>query len=102
MAKQDKRSAEAAVYRKLYSTARWIRLREWHKSHNPLCAYCLEREEVSEAEVVDHIRPHKGDLELFWDPNNLQSLCRECHDGRKQSEERGRNYIAFGADGWPL
>lgn len=42
------------------------------------------------AEVVDHIIPHRGDLDLFHDPENWQSLCKHCHDSTKaQIESRG-------------
>lgn len=40
------------------------------------------------AEVVDHIRPHRGDKALFWDRDNWQPLCTACHSGPKQREER--------------
>ena len=40
--------------------------------------------------VVDHIEPHRGDLKLFWDKSNLQSVSKEWHDKTKQSlEKRG-------------
>lgn len=41
------------------------------------------------AECVDHIRPHKGDQELFWDPANLQSLCDSCHSRKTATEDGG-------------
>lgn len=34
---------------------------------HPLCAMCSTVERLVAATVVDHIRPHKGDLTLFWD-----------------------------------
>lgn len=40
------------------------------------------------ATVVDHIKPHRGDRELFWDKSNWQPLCTPCHSGAKQREER--------------
>jgi 5-methylcytosine-specific restriction enzyme A len=43
---------------------------------------------VASATVADHITPHKGDPVLFWDPDNLQSLCAACH-GRKTATEDG-------------
>lgn len=82
--------------------ARWKKIRHAHLSCDPLCAYCRESEDITIAEVVDHIRPHKGDAELFWDPRNLQSLCKACHDGRKQREELGQTVVTFGPDGWPV
>lgn len=38
--------------------------------------------------VADHRRPHRGDPVLFWDEGNVWCLCKTCHDGAKQSEER--------------
>jgi len=40
--------------------------------------------------VADHRIPHRGDPDLFWDPDNLQTLCKPCHDGAKQAAERAR------------
>lgn len=39
------------------------------------------------ATVVDHIRPHRGDMRLFWDHSNWQGLCKHCHDMHKQRIE---------------
>ena len=52
--------------------------------------------------VVDHIRPHKGDEVLFFDPANLQAICKECHDSRKQLIERHGFDPTVGEDGWPI
>lgn len=38
--------------------------------------------------VADHIRPHRGDPALFWWADGIQCLCKPCHDGAKQREER--------------
>lgn len=102
MAKSSKRSQEAEAYRRLYKTRRWASLRELHLSQSPLCVYCLKSETVNPADVVDHVRPHKGDLRLFWDRDNLQSLCASCHDKTKQKQEKGQEVIFFGPDGFPL
>lgn len=97
----DGRSAEAAEYRKLYDTARWKRLREAVRAEQPLCVMCLRDDVVTEADVVDHIKPHHGDHLLFFDMSNLQPLCKQHHDRDKQQMERG-TYIEFGPDGWPV
>lgn len=66
---------------------------EWTKAslnfrkQNPLCAKCLERDIVTAATCVDHIRPHKGNQDLFWDQSNWQSLCDSCH-GAKSAKEK--------------
>ncbi len=32
------------------------------------------------ATQTDHVEPHRGDLEKFWDrEHNWQALCRACH-----------------------
>jgi 5-methylcytosine-specific restriction endonuclease McrA len=86
---------------RLYSTARWKRLRERQLAIEPLCQFCLEGEVIEVATVADHITPHKGDEVLFFDPDNLQSLCKPCHDSTKQRIELGQDVVTFGADGWP-
>lgn len=40
---------------------------------------CKEQGLYTLAEVTDHIRPHKGDRLLFWDPLNRQSMCSRCN-----------------------
>lgn len=54
------------------------------------------------ATIVDHIVPHKGDLVLFHDPENLQSLCKPCHDRDKAAIERGNAVTYYGVDGYPI
>lgn len=39
--------------------------------------------------LVDHIIPHKGDMELFWDRNNWQAMAKECHDKKTATEDGG-------------
>ena len=29
----------------------------------------------------------------FWDTANWQALCKPCHDGRKQSEDKRANSV---------
>lgn len=69
-------------WRHLYRTSRWLRARLLWLANNPLCAECERNGQTQEASVVDHIQPHRGDLSLFWDATNWQSLCLSCH-GRK-------------------
>ncbi|GIW48990.1 MAG: HNH endonuclease [Caloramator sp.] len=77
------------TYKYLYNTARWKRLRIKFLKEHPLCEECKRNGVVTLAEVVDHIIPHKGNKELFWDEENLQALCKECHDS-KTAKEDGR------------
>jgi 5-methylcytosine-specific restriction enzyme A len=69
---------------------------------NPWCAFCARRGVHTRATVVDHIRPHKGNLSLFWSRGNWQPLCGPCHDGAKQAEERTGRVRGCDSDGVPL
>ena len=64
-------------------TSVWDKARAKHLMRKPACVRC-----GAAATVVDHIKPHKGDSELFWLKSNWQSLCRNCHNSAKQREER--------------
>lgn len=75
--------------RELYKTARWQRLRKRVLLGHPLCVECEHRGKITPATVVDHVVSHKGNLELFWDEDNLQPLCKNCHDS-KTAKEDGR------------
>lgn len=70
-------------------TSRWQKYRITYLVRNPLCAECLKVDKVVPATVVDHIKPHKGDHKLFWDPKNQQSLCKPCHDRKTAKEDGG-------------
>ena len=76
-------------------------MRERQLDSEPLCRFCLDHEDVVVATVADHITPHKGDEALFFDADNIQSLCKPCHDSTKQRMELGQDVVTFGADGWP-
>jgi 5-methylcytosine-specific restriction protein A len=74
--------------KRLYKTTRWRRLRKRVLLKHPLCAECERQGQVAKATVVDDIIPHKGNPELFWDGNNLQALCKSCHDRKTAKEGR--------------
>jgi len=75
-------------YKKLYSTKQWYRLRHYQLKQSPLCIFCQKLGRIQAAQIVDHIEPHRGDKQKFFDANNLQSLCKLCHDGAKQQLEK--------------
>jgi 5-methylcytosine-specific restriction enzyme A len=68
-------SAHARGYDRKWKAARVRQLQIY-----PYCKACLAEGVHRLAEVVDHIRPHRGDLVLFWDAKNWQSLCKRHHD----------------------
>ena len=65
--------------------AEWRRARKVFLQKHPLCAECRKNGKLTPATVVDHIIPHRGDRKLFWDENNWQSLCKDCHDRKTGS-----------------
>lgn len=70
---------------------RWRAASKRHLQREPLCQmYCKDQGRVTAAEVVDHIIPHKGDWDLFWDRSNWQSGCAACHN-RKTALENAAN-----------
>lgn len=84
-------------FKYLYNTSRWKTLRKQFLREHPLCEECKKNGVAKAATVVDHIKPHQGDEELFWDQNNWQSLCKHCHDQKTVKEDgrwgkKGRTY----------
>ena len=68
--------------------ARWRKYRKFYLTTHPLCVHCNKMDMIRTATVVDHIIPHKGDMELFWNETNHQGLC-ERHHNRKTAKEDG-------------
>jgi 5-methylcytosine-specific restriction protein A len=54
---------------------------------NMFCETCLKNGRHTPSEVVDHIIPHKGDPNLFWDVENWQGLCVVCHNIKSAKEK---------------
>lgn len=69
--------------------ARWRQYRQIYLRDHPLCVRCLDEGRLTPAVVVDHIKPHKGDWTLFWEPANHQALCKRCHDVKTAREDGG-------------
>lgn len=86
------RNSPRPPWHRLYKTARWQRLREQTFTRD---LYTCQMSDcgvvISEPRrrICDHRKPHRGDEALFWDPENLQTLCKACHDTAKQREEQG-------------
>ena len=75
-----------------YNLPIWTaRLRPAQLINEPFCRECARAGRRTKAEVVDHVKPHRGDWKLFTDPTNLQSLCKYHHDqktAREQAQDR--------------
>lgn len=86
----------------LYNTAAWRALRAAQLAKNPLCRYCEQQDRITAADTVNHRQAHKGDRALFFDPDNLESTCKQCHDGPVQSFERRGVRRGCDVNGRPL
>ena len=72
--------------------SRWQRTRIGFLRKHPLCVSCQAHDHPQPADTVDHIIPHRGDKQLFWQRANWQALCEWCHNNIKAGLDR--KYIA--------
>ncbi len=61
--------------------SRWQKASKAYLRQHPICVECGQ-----EADLVDHIKPHKGDMVLFWKIENWQAMCDRCHNIKRQRE----------------
>ncbi len=66
-------------------TGAWRKARAAYLRAHPLCECdeCKALGRVLPATVVDHIKPHRGDMSLFWDRTNWQAMSKPCHDRKR-------------------
>lgn len=66
---------------------RWEKARKTFLARAPLCLGCQAVGRVEAAAIVDHVVPHGGDSERFWDTGLWQGCCKWHHDVVKQRLE---------------
>jgi 5-methylcytosine-specific restriction protein A len=82
---KDQYNHSSAVY---YNNHRWKNLRNWYISNHPLCIDCMANGISTPAEHVHHLIPFMSGTtdnerwQLLLDPDNLVSLCKDCHHKR--------------------
>jgi 5-methylcytosine-specific restriction enzyme A len=81
---------------------KWQQARAGYLKKHPLCVHHEKMGRVVAATVVDHKIPHKGDMTLFWDSKNWQSLCKTCHDSWKQRLEKSGKVAGCDQKGMPI
>jgi len=67
---------------------RWAKARLTFLARSPICIGCEAIGRIEAATIVDHVDPHHGDPEKFWNSGMWQSCCKWHHDSIKQSLER--------------
>jgi len=69
----------------VYTSTRWRKLRLSYLQQHPLCELCLKEDKVVPSVDVHHITSfmsttdHLKRIYLAYNPDNLMSLCKECH-----------------------
>ena len=86
---------ESAAWHYLYTDPRygWRNRRQDQLLAEPWCRVCAANGIRTRATDVDHVVPHRGNVELFL-KGDLQSLCHSCHS-RKTMEENGLLFGRF-------
>lgn len=69
-----------------YNGRKWRNLRKMQLKMFPLCKHCEQNDIIEIASVADHIIPVKKGGPGY-DLDNLQSLCKKCHD-RKSAKDK--------------
>jgi 5-methylcytosine-specific restriction protein A len=100
---------EENPYRALYDTSAYRKhLRPFILQRDPLCkgqyTDLCKQHGGDGTTILDHIRDHKGDPALFFDPANCRGLCKPCHDFKTgKTSNPGANPenqpVATGEDG---
>ena len=84
-AKQKNRQINREDRRKIYDTSQWRKLRSAYLQQHPLCELCQREDKVVPAVDVHHIisfmstNDHLKRKFIAYNPDNLMSLCKECH-----------------------
>ena len=77
--------------RKAYNNTTWRKIRDTYMHEHPICEECLKSGKVTPAEDVHHKKtPFKnGEIQygLLLDPDNLMSVCKECHGNIHASQQ---------------
>lgn len=86
VSKYERHGKALNIYKNVYNTSQWRKLREAYLMEHPLCERCLEAKRISPSTEVHHVVPISkatNELqmkELGFNPTNLQALCEKCHD----------------------
>ena len=78
---RELRSRGVHYWDDMYNSPRWKELRARQLKEDPYCQICGNK-----ATEVHHVTPHRGDWDLFLDPQNLISICHDCHQRETQKE----------------
>ena len=72
--------------------SRWRKARKRFLAAHPLCVECMKEGRYVKATDVDHIVPHRGNQQIFWDESNWQALCHRHHSMKTRREDSNPLY----------
>jgi len=75
--------------RRFYNSPGWRRVRLLKLQQNPVCEECFRQGRVTGAVIADHILPAREYASKRLDVDNLQSLCRACHNKKTAADPKG-------------
>lgn len=86
-----KRGLNTYIYKYVYNTSRWRRLRLTYLVKHPICEICQKeiavevhhKQKLSTAKSIDEMKA------LGFNSNNLMALCADCH--KDIHRRRGKN-----------
>lgn len=79
-------------YHQLYNSVKWRKISKEFLAKYNVCVIC-----GAKATIADHITPHRGNEDLFYDTNNLQPMCWSCHTRKTLAENN--NFQGSKGDG---
>lgn len=65
---------------------RWQQASARFKRDHPFCKPCQNEGRITRTFAVDHIIPHRGNPQLFWDQSNWQPICESHHNSKARTE----------------
>lgn len=87
-----KSTEEGREYKRFYDSKEWKSLRyQVLLESGFLCKICLDNGVYSEAEIGDHIIPTKVRWDLRLDRDNVQGVCKECHNKKTLEDKKKYN-----------
>lgn len=86
---KPKQSAARYESNAAYKGALWVGMRARQLSSAPLCASCLTRGQITQAQAVDHVFPWRQIAPAAFTRNLFQSLCIPCHSLKSGLEQKG-------------
>lgn len=92
---------------RFYKGRKWKRCRDAYISEHPFCERCMKLGIITAAEHVHHIielnESNYKDPMIAFNPDNLESLCFECHKAEHEPKNTGKpataEGLAFDSDG---